>query len=129
MTGYIINPAWFYWINVIDAIREFLVAIIVLSSLGIIASVIGYLICVDCIESFPNNSDGEAAAMPVWSRILKICIISAFVSGIVVVFLPSKNTLIEMQIARYATYENAEWTTETIKAAVDYIVEAINSLK
>lgn len=129
MTGYIINPAWFYWINVIDAIRGFLVAIIVLSSLGIIASVIGYLICADFTISFPYNADEEAAAMPVWSRILKICIISAFVSGIVVVFLPSKNTLIEMQIARYATYENAEWTVETIKAAVDYIVEAINSLK
>lgn len=129
MTGYIINPAWFYWINVIDAIRGFFTAIVVFSAIGTIASIIGYLICADLVKSFPTISDGEAAAMPVWSRILKICIISAFVSGIVVVFLPSKNTMIEMQIARYATYENAEWTVETIKAAVDYIVEAINSLK
>jgi len=46
-----------------------------------------------------------------------------------VIFIPSRNTMLEMQIARYATYENAEWTVETIKSAVDYIVQAIGSLK
>ena len=129
MTGYIIHPAWFYWLNVVDAIGTFLEVIVVFSIGGTIASTIGYLICHGSIANFPDYSDGEKARLPVWKRILKICIITAAVAGVFLVFIPSKNTLIEMQIARYATYENAEWTIETIKAAVDYIIEAINSLK
>lgn len=129
MTGYIINPSWFYWLNVIDTIGTFFGVIVVFSIGGTIASTIGYLICHGSIADYPDYSDGEKAILPVWKRILKISIITAAVAGVFLVFIPSKNTLIEMQIARYATYENAEWTVETIKAAVDYIVEAINSLK
>ena len=129
MTGYIINPSWFYWLNVVDAIGTFFGVIVVVSIGGMIASTIGYLICHSCITDYPDKSDGERARLPVWKRILKISIITAAVAGVFLVFIPSKSTLIEMQIARYATYENAEWTVETIKAAVDYIVEAINSLK
>ena len=44
-------------------------------------------------------------------------------------FVPSKEALIEMQVARFATYENAEWTLDTVKAAVDYIVESIKSVR
>lgn len=129
MTGYIINPSWFYWLNVVDAIGTFFVVIVVVSIGGTVASTIGYLICADMIRFFPNYNDDEKARLPVWGKILKVCIVAAAVSGIILVFIPSKSTLIEMQIARYATYENAEWTIETIKAAVDYIVEAISSLK
>jgi hypothetical protein len=129
MTGYIINPSWFYWLNVVDAIGTFFGAIVFVSIGGTIASTIGYLMCLSEIKNFPDWSDGEKARLPVWKRILKICIITAAVAGVFLVFIPSKNTLIEMQIARYATYENAELTIETIKAAVDYIIEAINSLK
>lgn len=128
MTGYIINPSWFYWLNVVDAIGTFFLVIVAVSIGGIIVSTIGYLICTDAIRSF-TYTDDEKARLPVWGKILKICVVSAAVFGVISVFIPSKNTLIEMQIARYATYENAEWTVETIKAAVDYIVEAINSLK
>lgn len=58
------------------------------------------------------------------------------VSGIIlvisfatIVFVPSKNTLIEMMIAKQATYDNAQWTLETLKSAVDYIISAIQSVK
>jgi hypothetical protein len=43
--------------------------------------------------------------------------------------LPSDDTLIEMMIAKQATYDNAQWTLETLKSAVDYIVNAIKSVK
>lgn len=49
--------------------------------------------------------------------------------AILLIFVPTKSTFIEMQIARYATVENAEWTVETVKSAVDYIIEAIKQLK
>ena len=41
---------------------------------------------------------------------------------------PSEKRLIEMQIARFATVENAEWALDAIKSATDYIVSAIKEL-
>ena len=47
---------------------------------------------------------------------------------IIYVFIPSRETLIEMQIARFTTVENAEWALDAIKSATDYIVSAIKEL-
>lgn len=41
----------------------------------------------------------------------------------------AKDALIEMMIAKQATYENATWTLDALKSAVDYVVQAIQSLK
>ena len=47
---------------------------------------------------------------------------------IIYVFIPPRETLIEMQIARFTTVENAEWALDAIKSATDYIVSAIKEL-
>lgn len=44
-------------------------------------------------------------------------------------FIPSRETLIEMQIARFTTVENAEWALDAVKSATDYIVSAIKELQ
>ena len=41
------------------------------------------------------------------------------------IFIPSKRTLIEMEVAKHATYENMEIVEEKIKDATDYILEKI----
>ena len=48
---------------------------------------------------------------------------------VLTIFVPSKSTMIEMMIAKYATYENADWTVESLKSVVDYIVEAFKAVK
>ena len=48
---------------------------------------------------------------------------------IIHVFIPSRETLIEMQIARFTTVENAEWALDAVKSATDYIVSAIKELQ
>ena len=81
------------------------------------------------IREFPDISDGERKTVQFFTKALKIAIGVLVISGLVLVFVPSKETLIEMMIAKQATYENATWTLDALKSAVDYVVQAIQSLK
>lgn len=122
--NYIINPMWFYWINVADGLHTvFCVIVVMLGVAEIVMAVIAGLSYSMGKGYGPNDPDLKAAKAMI--KPIIICGIVLVVSMIGVVFIPSKNTLIEMQVARYATYENAEWTVETVKSAVDYIVDAI----
>lgn len=73
--------------------------------------------------------DDERKAVRFFTKALKIAIGVCIVSGLFLVFVPSKETLIEMMVAKQATYENATWTVDALKSAVDYVVQAIQSLK
>ena len=116
MNGYIINPMWFYWVSVVDAIKAimFIIAAILLIGIGIVH----LLSIIDADFGEDKNK----------KTILKVAIVGV-ACLVIAIFIPSKEILIEMQIAKYATWENAEWTVDTIKDAVDYIVNAIGSIK
>ncbi len=119
--NYIIDPMWFYWINVMDSIW-------VISIVGIVVSVV--FLIIGSIIYFENYSyDENDQDKKLGTKFLKIAIPFLIAFVLIVIFLPTKSTLIEMQIARYATVENAEWTVETVKNAVDYIIEAMKQLK
>ena len=119
--NYIIDPMWFYWINVMDAIN-------IISIVGICVSVV--FLIIGSIIYFENYGyDEDDRDKKLGANFLKIAIPFLIVFVLVVIFLPTKSTLIEMQIARYATVENAEWTVETVKSAVDYIIEAMKQMK
>jgi len=118
---YIIDPMWFYWLNVVDSAKTIVYVVFVVS---IIAVIVGTVVVLSNRE---YGADDEEYI--VGKKILKISIPLVVVFALAVVFIPSKKTMIEIQVAKYATYENAEWTVEAIKSAVDYIVEAIKQLK
>ena len=116
---YIINPMTFYWLSVLDAIRTLL---LVVSIIGVAAAVV--LPLVFCAESCWDKDEKKK-----YIKALIAVLIVLFVSILLVVFIPSKQTMIEMMVAKYATTENAEWTVDALKSAVDYIVEAMKSVK
>lgn len=115
--NYIIDPMWFYWIGVADVAKFIIVVVFVISSVVTIAASI--FIATNFDEEY------ECDDFVIAKRILKVALPVCIVATAGMLFLPSKNTLIEMQIARYATQENAELTIDAIKSAVDYIVQAI----
>lgn len=115
--SYIINPSWFYWIAVVDGLK----------GICIVGLVIGVVITIVTLI-FSCSSLAEEDERELYRKVLKIAIplLTVFVLG--VVFIPSKTTMLEMQVARMATKENLGWTFEQIKAIVDYIVQAAKGL-
>lgn len=118
---YIINPSWFYWLNVADLALVFLCSICGVSALCFIGSLIAREFCAD--EYTPKESKEKMR------KITRISLIAFLVSGFIAIFIPSKNTLIEMMIAKKATYDNVSWTLEQVKEAVDYVISAIKEIK
>ena len=120
--NYIINPMWFYWLQVVNGVKTALAGSLVLLCVAMIVLSVVFLVNADM-----DGLDSELVQAV--KKTLKKVILAFLLVAVAAVIIPSKETLIEMQIARYATAENASWTIEAIKAAVDYIVETVNSMK
>lgn len=127
--NYIINPSWFYWLGVVESMRHFMIAEFIVSIVVVVVSATIIPMNISMIREFPDMSDDERKTVQFFTKALKIAIGVLAISGLVLVFVPSKETLIEMMIAKQATYENATWTLDTLKSAVDYVIQAIQSLK
>lgn len=129
--NYIINPSWFYWLDVVDGIKT---AVFVLAIIAFFTGVIFLVSYVSALSDFYDCYGREGTFKPSnWNLLCKkIGIASVIVIVICImglVFIPSKDALIEMQIAKMATYENAQWTVDSLKSVVDYIIEAIQKVK
>lgn len=125
MTEQIINPMDLYWIGTLDAVDTFALIMAVMFGITFIAMVIGVIYNLDMMSVDEDNK-----------RYYKICKACSIVSGILflvfavaAIFIPDKATMIEMMVAKYATRENIQLTTDGIKEVVDYIIDAIATLK
>ena len=116
MNEYIINPSWFYWANVAGELKT-------LCFIAIFASIIAIILLVLwAVDCFKNEKRIIKKALIISVSILVVSIIGA-------VFIPSKETLVSMMVAKWATRENIQAGIETIKDIVDYIIEGIKSIK
>lgn len=133
---YIINPKIFYWMNVLDNFKITIGILIAALSIAIISDVIVIVVNYfegrdykDCKDEDGNPTDSDWRNFLLALKILK-CIAPIFVVLVLlVIFIPSKEAMIEMLIAKFATVENVNGSIDALKSVVDYIVEAIGSLK
>ena len=128
---YIINPMWFYWLSVADRacqlIRTAAILLFVFSVGFLIVVAFCRHIVFDCDECSKGCSEYKAGGKV--QRVAIVLFVVAVILFIIHVFIPSRETLIEMQIARFTTVENAEWVLDAVKSATDYIVSAIKELQ
>lgn len=128
---YIINPMWFYWISVADKICE---ATCSLAILLFISSATAYIVAA-ALKIDAHGHDGfdrKCSSYIVGAkaqRVATVLAILAVIMSAIYTFIPSGETLIEMQIAKFTTVENAEWALDAVKSATDYIVSAIKELQ
>lgn len=113
MSGYIIEPMWFYWVRVLDNIKEIALVVLIL---GVVA--VGFCLLL-AQESF---SEEEYKALKK-KAIISFC--AVVLSAIILVFVPSRETLVEMKLAEFATHENVTTFIETIENMTDKIIEQI----
>ena len=121
MAGYIIDPLWFYWIHICDGIRGFLW---IATFVCIIATFcLGMLLLIAYGELDDTEESKNLLKRIGFFTILSLCLSVIF--GVINIFMPSKEVLIQMQLAKMATHENVEALMETIKNATDYILDGL----
>lgn len=119
MTGTIINPIWFYLIDVLGTVEIVSIVVAFLSVAIILAFSIVYI-----------DAAADRRELSSLGRKLVKCIVSALViSLLMILIIPSKETMVEMMVAKYATYENASSAVDAVKNAADYIVDAVLKIK
>ena len=109
---YYIDPSWFYWVDVIGALRSFFVFILIFS--GIFA-VFAFLIY-----------DEAIIEKKTFKKIEIITVVFFIFSLFVIIFIPSKEVLIEIEVAKLAAENNLKLTADSIKDIINYIAETIN---
>ena len=118
---YFINPIWFYLIDLAQNLRG-LSILLIIASVCIIAVKILYNYMED--EVLYNDKEGEGKKLK-WKKTLPFLIV-----GIIIIsFVPSKETCIEMMVASQVTKENVNYSIETVKDITDYVSEKIKGEK
>lgn len=116
MSGYIINPMWFYWVDVLGGLD---LTFTVLASIAVVGGIIfGFAwLEVEYIEE--EEKPKVIKVVKKWAVLTSILIM-------LTILIPSKETMIQMQLAKFGTYENAEKAIEAIQDATDYILERLS---
>lgn len=116
----IINPSWFYWIEVANTVK---ICSFIAAAILVIASIIL------AVSSHIDDDFNEHENAKKKRKVMAVCLVALALFSVVGIFVPSKQTLIEMMIAKKATYDNVSWTLEQVKEAVDYVISAIKEIK
>ena len=115
---YIINPWWFYLVQMCGTLIDLFCII------GTLIFAVGaFLWLMNYLEIFERDSDKKLLA-----RLKYICIIGIvmFVLGTLI---PTEDTLIKMQIAKFGTYTNVEKVLNVIDDKTDALIDAIGNGK
>lgn len=112
---YYINPSWIYWINTIDSLRTVFMAL----------TFIDIIFCIAWFMSWLHEDIKDSAFKK--GEIISVSIF--IISLLVAIFIPSKQVLVEMEIAKLVTKENIQLTVDSLKEITDYIINAIATLK
>lgn len=116
---YYINPIWFYLINISNEIKIFL---FILGGFSLLISIIMLIAWITDVE-IADLDDSEKKIFKLFKKIIIASIISLSIG----IFIPSKETCVEMMITSQITQENTKATKEEIYEIVDYIVDKVNA--
>lgn len=119
---------WFYWLQVIGESRSFFCTLGWGLIVCFIVLIITWAICKSSYKSFPQISSGELKTYTALEKVFKPLFIVSITLIALSIFIPSKETLLSVMVAKFATYDNTQWTADAIKSTVDYIIEAFKAI-
>lgn len=142
MNNYIIDPAVFYWMNVLSIVQTALAVLGAFALTGFFGLAVTYICQRSCLSIPEDPEEGNEYDKRRYQRQMKVYVqdkehidiirrwmITTAVIGLVLViasiFIPSKQTSVEMLVARTATFDNMNWTVQQVKEIIDYIVSAL----
>lgn len=110
----VISPKIFYLMDVLGALEWLCFA-------GVIGCLILSACCVGCYaDSYGDEKD--------WIKYAIRLGVMTVVLAVLIVLIPSKDTMLTMLVADMITYENIELTKESAMALVNYIVEQVEEI-
>lgn len=123
MEQVLINPMWLYWLDVLENI-VFIVGLVMIISFLIIVFLI--VVIVATYDNYRNEDEEKKYKIMIKDTKLAVCIWTSilFISA----FVPSKDTLIAMFIAKNITVEKVVQGKEVVKDSIDYIFEKIKEV-
>lgn len=125
MNNYIISPSVFYWMNVLAGMQTFFMVVgSIFASAGLILMILWF---VDIFDRFSQDKD-DIRVIKSKRKWMIVCYALATVFIIAWMFIPTKDTSIEMLVARTATFENVDWTVQQVKEVIDYIIKALKEV-
>ena len=118
----IVNPAIIYLINLMGSLRvAFIIGAVIFAILTIFCAV-------EYEDLKESNSNEDKQMTKKFFRASKRFLVCFVLTFILIVFVPSKDTCIEMIVASYVTPDNIDAGVEKTKETVDYIIDKIKEV-
>lgn len=116
---YIISPMWFYCLHLINNLSATICAVSCV--IFIITVCIFFVAFIQNMDQYEDDFCKSFFQTKTSKTAIKFFIIS-MILFLIYIILPDQNTLIQMKLAEFGTYDNIEKIIEQIIAAADYIV-------
>ena len=144
---YIINPWFFYFVNLLGSFWTLISIVLFLAIIGTVGFSVWWLMETynsdffvhDDDNEHDNNEhdDNESPFAKFCKKIIKVSVIVTIISAVLMVAVPSEETVNKMMISSFITKENIEKAKEGAKEGVkegakeivDYIAEKAIELK
>jgi uncharacterized membrane protein len=118
----IVNPVIIYLINLMGSLRVgFIIGAVIFAILTIFCAV-------EYEDLKESNSNEDKQMTKKFFRASKRFLVCFVLTFILIVFVPSKDTCIEMIVASYVTPDNIDAGVEKTKETVDYIIDKIKEV-
>ena len=125
---YIINPWFFYFASLLDSFWTFASIVLFLAIIGTVGFGIWWVMEA-YVSDFFVHDDNEPPFSKFCKKMIKVSAISTIISAVLMVVVPTEETVDKMMISSFITKENIEKTKEEAKEIVDYITEKAIELK
>ena len=125
---YIINPWFFYFASLLDSFWTLASIVLFLAIIGTVGFGIWWVIEAYASDFFVHD-DNESPFAKFCKKMIKASVIATIISAVLMVVVPTEETVDKMMISSFITKENIEKTKEEAKEIVDYITEKAIELK
>ena len=125
---YIINPWFFYFASLLDSFWTLVSIVLFLAIIGTVGFGIWWVMEAYASDFFVHD-DNEPPFAKFCKKMIKVSVIATIISAVMMVVVPTEETVDKMMISSFITKENIEKTKEEAKEIVDYIAEKAIELK
>lgn len=129
---YIINPWFFYFASLLDSFWTLASIVLFLAIIGTVGFGIWWVMEAYNSDFFVHDDkddDKETPFAKFCKKMIKVSVIATIISAVLMIVVPTEETVNKMMISSFVTKENVEKTKEEAKEIIDYIAEKAIELK